>query len=337
MWPNDVFESSRIQMATTLCGDLWVTGLSIYGEPPGQAHPYARENTERLIEVATDLISNAPGLRYVAGDMNFQIGELDAYNLLHHLGFRDLQDIAADRWGIKPENTCKSTTRKDFCFISPELQELLCGVTVQHDIWADHSVLVGTFQGGPKAIMQHWWRTPLDFPWPDQFATSSVQLDCDYHQNDPTDVYANMWKQIETSAVTMIIASTSTPKRAHFGRGHTMTTTLRQDSSAPMTIKPSRNGDVKPLFYGQSRQHAQWFRQLRRLQAYCRFVKAHPSDNQHAHGTSLWRSILLSTGFHPSFGAWWHESNQTKLDGAPEQIPLVPPCHLLAESISLLR
>ena len=78
VWPNDVFESSRIQMATTLCGDLWVTGLSIYGEPPGQAHPYARENTERLIEVATDLISNAPGLRYVAGDMNFQIGELDA-------------------------------------------------------------------------------------------------------------------------------------------------------------------------------------------------------------------------------------------------------------------
>ena len=84
-------------MVTSLCNDLWITGLTVYGEPPGQAHPWAKENTERLLQVACDSISNLSGLRYVAGDMNFAIDDLDAFNMLHHLGFRDIQDIAAER------------------------------------------------------------------------------------------------------------------------------------------------------------------------------------------------------------------------------------------------
>eukprot|EP00434_Breviolum_minutum_P008662 symbB.v1.2.007635.t1/scaffold472.1/size199090/5 len=98
-------------------------------------------------------------------------------------------------------------------------------------------------------------------------------------------------------------------------------------------LKPSRNGDIKPLFQGQSRQHAQWFRQLRRIQAYCRFVKCHPTDNQQAHGATLWRSILTGNGFHPTFPDWWLESCKTKLEGAPEHFPLAPPDHSVAESI----
>lgn len=334
-WPCDVFESSRIQMTTTLIGDIWVTGMIAYGEPPGQSHPFARENTERLLQVAVENISNMPGLRYIAGDFNFELNTLDAYNLFHHYGFRDLQCIAAERWGIVPQRTCKSTTRKDFCFISQELQELLCQVIVEHDVWADHSVLVGKFQGNSKAVVQHWWRTPQDFSWPEDFSTSDFTVSADFRQDDPTLVYSDMWKQIETAASSHATTASSRPKPSQLGRGQTMQTVKRQGIVAPVLIKPSRNGDIKPLFHGQSRQHAQWFRQLRRIQSYCRFVKAHPMDTLDAHGTSLWRSILVGSGFHPSFTVWWSESCQTKLDGAPVSFPLAPPSHVVAESIYL--
>lgn len=39
-WPLDLFQSSRIQIVTTLCHDLWITGAVVYGEPPGQLHPF---------------------------------------------------------------------------------------------------------------------------------------------------------------------------------------------------------------------------------------------------------------------------------------------------------
>lgn len=322
-WPSDVFESSRIQMVTTLCGDLWITGLTIYGEPPGQSHPYAKENTERILQVALEAISNMPGLRYIAGDMNFQLDALEAYAMMQHYGFQDLQSIATARWGITPQMTCKTKTRKDFCFISLELQELLCQVDLIHDIWADHSVLVGKFRGGPKALLQHWWRTPLDFPWPKGFENSDFHLHQDFLQQNPTEAYSQMWQQIETTAASHVEETTHKPRKVHFGRGQTFSTRQRQGMVAPVVLKPSR----------QSRQHAQWFRQLRRLQAYSRFIQAHPNDTSHAHGVSLWRSILTGNGFHPSFPEWWGHSCQTKLEGAPECFPLTPPSHLIAESI----
>lgn len=332
-WPPDVYESSRIQLATSLIGDAWVTGAVLYGEPPGQSHPYAKDNTERLLQVAIESISNMSGLRYIAGDMNFQLDTLDVYNLLHQHGFRDLQSIAAERWGIRPQMTCKSKTRKDFCFISMELQELLCEVFVEHDVWADHSVLVGKFKGGPKAVFQHWWRTPHEFPWPKNFARNTLEITSNFLQQDPTEAYSQMWHQIETAAASCEVPSSQKPRRAHFGRGKTFSTVQKHGMGAPVILKPSRRGDVWPLFHGQSRQHAQWFRQLRRLQAYCRFIHAHPSDTTTAHGASLWRSILTGNGFYPSFPVWWFECCNTKLDGAPVECPLAPPQHVVAESI----
>ncbi len=62
------------------------------------------------------------------------------------------------------------------------------------------------------------------------------------------------------------------------------------------------------------------------------FRKAHPSDTEHAHGTSLWSSILRGKGFHDGFSQWWvHSSSQVY--GAPSRIPLVPPTISVAEKI----
>lgn len=173
-WPQDVYQSSRVQITATLCNDLWITGGVVYGEPPGQQHPNARENTEIITTAIFDAIMAYPGLRFLAGDFNFETTQLDVFHLLHQQGFRDLQDIAKERWACEPQFTCKGKTRKDFCFISPELQAMLVDVVFQDDVWSDHSVMAGVFKGSPKQIVQHWWRQPNQLSWPESFQTSDV-------------------------------------------------------------------------------------------------------------------------------------------------------------------
>ena len=53
--------------------------------------------------------------------------------------------------------------------------------------------------------------------------------------------------------------------------------------------------------------HAKQFRQLRRLQNYCRWVdnKQRLGCNDPLHGFGLWISILKAPGFSPSFSDWW--------------------------------
>ena len=105
---------------------------------------------------------------------------------------------------------------------------------------------------------------------------------------DPTEQYHSLWQQIEKSAKSRLVANGEQCGHAQLGRGQTLDTVKRKGPVVPVVLKPSRSGDVQPGFHGQSRKHAQWFRQLRRLQNFVRFRKAHPHDTEHAHGVSLW-------------------------------------------------
>ena len=123
VWPEDAFQTSRVQVTTTLCNDLWISGGIVYGEPPGVQHPDAKQHTEQLLCATIEAVMQHRGCRFVAGDWNFQIGNLEAFALLERNGFKDLQTIAHERWGREPQATCKGVTRKDFMYISPELRD----------------------------------------------------------------------------------------------------------------------------------------------------------------------------------------------------------------------
>ena len=99
-------------------------------------------------------------------------------------------------------------------------------------------------------------------------------------------------------------------------------------------VKKGRASDVQPEFVVISQQHAHWFRQLRRLQSYSRFRAHHSSDNDHAHGTSLWSSILRAKGFFQQF-QHGGKKKSSQVFGAPASIPLVPPSHETAGKRSL--
>ena len=94
--------------------------------------------------------------------------------------------------------------------------------------------------------------------------------------------------------------------------------------------RKGRNNEVKPHYVAASFRHAQWLRQTRRLQSYIRYARQ--STHHTPHAIAVWGSIVRATGFSPSFPGWW-VTCQTKVQGAPCQIPFAPPPWHVAEQI----
>ena len=315
--PSELFQSSRVVITTSLVHDMWVTGGTVYGEPDSSSYPFQKTNNEALLHhVANHVCHLSRGPRYVAGDWNVAPDSLPVFAQLEAAGFRDLQDIALSQWGVPVQHTCKQATRKDFCFVSPELQQLLLAVHVDQDIFPDHAVLWGEFRPLSSAAPRQIWPLPQPFPWPNQWP-----VDADFWntaQGSCEDKYQALWQHIETRAAAALPFPVSSRM---LGRASTRSTIQIHDGKISPP-KAARKGDIQPQFVGATFRHAQWLRQTRRLQTYLRYVKAHSCDTLHV--KRVWGSILRATGFHPGFSIWW-TTNTVRTFGAPAVIPLLPP------------
>ena len=330
-WGDQVYQTSRVQLTATLCEDLWITGGVLYGEPPGVQHPMARQNTDTLALDVVSHLCQLSGLRFFGGDLNFEAGGLEVFRVLAEAGFRDIQDVALEKFGQPVSKTCKNSTRKDFFFISRELIPFLEKVTVDNTIWADHAVLQGFFRCAPPQLSRHLWRQPLSVEWPDSFDVTFSEA---FHQeSDPTQKYKQLWHEVEGAASTTCVSRGKAALNARqCGRGGTLDTQIVRSAFQRSPVKPGRTSDVQPIFAGLSLQHAHWFRQLRRLQSFVRFRKAHPTDTDHSHGVTLWSSILRAKGFEGSFPIWWTRHGG-RVFGAPSECPLCPPAWEAATKI----
>ncbi len=330
-WPSQTYETSRVLLTTALCQDMWIIGAVIYGEPPGVTHPDAQQNTDLIAHDLFTQLYSIGGLRFFAGDFNFEKGGLAIFQQLEAAGFRDLQDLALEKFGKSPQKTCKYSTRKDFCFISPELQSFFVDVQVDHSVWADHAVLQGLFRGGSDDLVTHHWRIPAQVDWPKTMCCA-VPPEW-YQQHDPDLSYATLWSSIEDSTSCTLVSQGKFPLPSRCkGRGQTIEVKLRKAPFRSGPLRPGRHGDVKPTFVGTSQQHAHWFRQLRRLQSYCRFRRVHLTDCDNAHGASLWSSVIRAKGFSGGFCNWWQVEG-AKVFGASDKFPLIPPPEQQARAI----
>eukprot|EP00435_Cladocopium_sp_Y103_P022302 s1286_g5.t1 len=317
-WDAAIERSSRVVLSTTLLQDVWVSGGVVYGEPDGHLYPRHKEHNEALIQaVALHVGQLTIGPRFIAGDFNEQEGSLEAFALLKSLGFADLQELAMRWWGHSPRPTCKGRTRKDFCFISPELQQLLLSVRVRDDVWPDHSILEGKFRSLRLAPPKMIWPCPQPFVWPLDF-----DVDPEWWSScpgDPTKQYARLWAYLEDQAASALPFGVGPRMK---GRANTFDLRpVKGGVGAP--VKPARLGEFQPNFHGVSTKHAHFVRQSRRLQSFLRFVQnGHFPDDEH--GCKLWGSILRAKGFEPNFAAWW-ATCEHRVVGAPGVIPYVPP------------
>ena len=324
-WPDAIQCSSRAMAYTTLIDDVWLTGAVVYGEPDSQHYPFRLQHNESLLQSAIESVGFlSSGPRVIAGDWNVSMGEIPAFDTLSQLGFKDLQELAAERWGIPPRPTCKSKTRKDFCFISPELQEVLVDVSVLDDVWPDHSILQGKFQRFRACIPRQIWKNPCEFPWPAQwYVDPNLWTQMDAH---PDEKYRVFWKAVEDAAQREL--PFPVPKRS-CGRANTVSTSPAKVGAHPH-VRVGRKGDFQPQFHGSSLRHAHWVRQVRRLQA---FVRSCSADGSHSHyAVSVWAAIVRAKGFTGGFVQWWSRCPH-RVHGAPLQIPWVPPSGVIATRI----
>ena len=229
------------------------------------------------------------------------------------------------RWGHTPQLTCKLKTRKDFLFISSELQALLQRVVVRQDVWSDHAVLEGHFRGSVHDVPRYIWKRPKDCQWP---SLDVSDLQWPSQDLSPDDRYAAFWKCLEEAAVGQ--SADPIPKSA-LGRGKQVRIKTRC-GVAHGPIAAGRPTDVQPLFHGISLKHAQWFRQLRRLQAFVRLSKSTRVSELGARSQFAWNSILRAKGFDPSFHEWWQQS-QFRVATAPVDLPWLPPEACIASAI----
>ena len=313
--PACLMDSGRCLLTTTLVGECWVSGATIYGEPDGHLYPNHLRNNEYLLHHAAAQICHlTKGLRFLAGDWNVTQNSLPAFDLLERAGFRDLQDLLLARFGQSIVPTCKNATRKDFLYLSPELQELLVGGRVIEDVLPDHAALLGSFRSPRSRPKCFVWPKPLAFPWPKDFGTALIWNG----DVSPTDAYAELWREIETQAASKCPFPVSRKMR---GRAQTLHPQVSKQVH-PLPSKVGRKGDIQPQFCGQSYKHAHWLRQVRRLQAYCRLLKS--TNDVAVQRAESWGAILRAPGFFPTFGDWWMQSEH-RVHGAPLQCPLYPP------------
>ena len=323
--PPGIFESARTVITTTLIQDVWITGGVVYGEPESSSYPHQKIHNEALLHnVANQVCHLHKGPRYIAGDWNCEQNTLPAFEMIEAAGFRDLQDLARDFWGFPIANTCKDVTRKDYCYVSRELQQLLISVSLVNDVFPDHSVLIGNFHSPKLAVPRQIWISPGEFPWPSQWDVDPGYWTSLSGSSD--EKYQALCAHIEHQASEILPFPVD--QRAK-GRATVTPIKPKLDGKVPPP-KVARKGDIRPNFVCASYRHSQWLRQLRRLQAYMRHVGAQGPMTPYA--SQVWGSVIRATGFTPSFCDWWRH-NGFRCPGVVDQIPMLPPNFTVAQPI----
>ena len=326
-WPPDLYETGRIQLSSFFTSAGWISGAVIYGYPEGRTHLHAKSKTEGLLDFAFDRLQLQPGPRFMAGDWNFTVDSLDVFDRLRLAGWVEAQDLCHYNTGRPVANTCKGVTRKDYLWLSPELAIGFLDLRMDFETFADHAVLVASFNGGRSHLERFVWPCPKPIPW-----AKVKPLDDDVpfcHPHDPTVQYANLWKSKEVQAQQDLTVDWL-PSMA--GRG--AQTTPRRTVSHQAPLKQGRAGDVQPAFFGFSSAHAKQFKQVRRLQNYCRWIEQRPNAGivDCLHGIGLWNAILRASGFGSSFSAWW-PTRQYRCPADPVHIPQFCPGPVTARQI----
>ena len=299
-WPQEVWETARIQAACFYIEPTWVQGAVIYG------FASQKEGTPRLLQAAVDrIVHGATGPRFLAGDWNLMADEVPQWAELAHAGFKEVQDLASAWWGQAAQFTCKGSSRKDFLMVSAELACLLQAVEVRHDVFPDYAQVTANFAVGDLQIPRLIWRQP----WPPNGQRSTDQLPAlsssDVDRRMPVNErYTSIFRSFEDRLSAARVEAGGQPLTAA-QRGRATTLDVRPSLAKHLPPTKGREGEFVPHLPAPSALHIQWYKQLRRLQALEQGLRrqsaALGNPQQRA---ELWRAIRHAPGFVPDFPTW---------------------------------
>lgn len=312
-----VFASSRIQVFGLAIADWWVTTGIVYGYPDSAAYPNRTYMNEVLVdEIVQRVAFQSTGARIIAGDFNQGPQDLEQFEVLRKVGFREIQDIGLQRWGRRIQPTCVGPKNIDQIWLSPEMQAILLDYHLREDDWAGHSSIQCVFASQNTPLIQYDWHMPVKLEWPNSW-TQPVQVDW---TSDLTEQYATFWFQVESHAVATHEAKGGRVSPKALGRAQTLQTVKKWQKGVP--CKLGRHGGLNPNFFGYSLQHCHFFKQLRRLEALKRMMQS--SKRSELHGlkrVELWRTIRHAAGFPQGFGKWWHDYITAPFQYLPLTVP----------------
>ena len=296
-WHQDLWNTARLQISSFFLQPFWIQGAVMYG------FPTAPQQTAVLLDAITDrIVRHATGPRFILGDFNLTPEAVAHAAEWRSFGFEEVQTVAAQKYWWVPRVTCKAASRKDMIWVSSELRACLTSVEVLDDWFPDHSVLRAKFQAGDHFVTRFVWPRPARCEVDVALPTAAFEGDA---AASPRSRYEALWHAYEERlSCAKVQASRAPLTHAQRGRGRTLETKLVRVSAAP--CRKARDGDFQPDYFRANIGLAQWTRQVRRLQAYCQAFSSQPATVQADEArVSLWKAILSSSGFHPSFAAWW--------------------------------
>ena len=322
-WPQETWNEARFTVNTFFVQGHWIHAAVVYGYAYRAESVEVRALTNELMQHVTNRVGYAMrGKRVIMGDFNQLEGQLDAIENLKSMGWKEVQLLAHERFDREISKTCKSTTTKDFIWISPELVPFFDQVETK-SMYPDHLTLCAHFKPFGPPLKLFLWRKPKPFDWKENDLCCS---DGSFQINlaDTADTIIKTIADQFEDRLNQTLVDNGKRGLPHQQRGRSHTTEVIELPEHNCPIKPSRNGERNPTFDGHSMQHKQWFSQIRRLQCLVRH-KNPGTLQQKIHRQREWRAVLKASGFPSGFPLWW-KNLSTKIYPAPEQLPDdVPP------------
>eukprot|EP00435_Cladocopium_sp_Y103_P039949 s1234_g10.t2 len=332
-WPQELRDSCRVMSQTFRYCDQWVHGAVFYGPAKGSETAAVRaEADEMLSHVTNQIVHGMKGKRFILGDLNQLHGQLSQTDIWSKLGWKEIQDLEESRTGKKPVNTCKNSTRKDFVWISPELQPYWLSTEVRTLAFKDHAVLSAMFQPFGKPETVPLWRKPKSIPWT-KIKGDMPAGNFTFSQVDPATFCHSLAVEFESRANHMSQKSCGQPLLdCQRGRSATSSTVMVPESQCQLS--PGRHGDAQPKYFGTHMTYKRWFKQLRRLEAFARGAQkqSNTTPTKAVHQTREWRAILHASCFPKKFQVWW-ACRPHRYPGVPYDLPHNP---ITADQATLL-
>ena len=329
--PEELWRSCRLHFSIHHVGIHSIIMASIYGFPRGPTWPAAAELTSQLLAfISEHLIVGYNGLAVVAGDFNFNPGELPEMQLWASYGWQEAQTLAHTRWQTPIAPTCKGSTQRDQIWLSPRMAALCTEVKI-HDIFVDHSSVIASFHLEEVPHTYLSWPRPSEIPW-DSIAVDDWQSCLEtpevWCNQDATVFYQDFAKQFEASLDGHWTPCLGKPLPAGF-KGRAQRTSPSKILSSPPSCKASRPGEIELSYQMPGRAVLLWYKQVRRLQSYLHSIRKGSScTSATLYRVDLWHSIRHAKGFTDGFPAWWNCQEFVLYLG---EFPLFPPSRNLAE------
>ena len=328
-WDPESWQSSRIQAAACLMGDVWVKMGVFYGFAKDPLQVHVQEASNNLLSALVDRIAKqSVGPRVICGDFNQELLALPQCQELAALGFVEAQQWASQVWGQEAMPTCKGKTIKDFLWVSREMLPFIRRVWVDDTHFADHAVLAIDVSFPTSHPQVPIWRKAMNIDWDKvselpSFEDRQDQMTCE-------EIFIDLESRVDAH-----LQQQNSQGLLPSQEGRCKTTEVSFAKHAVTPLKRGRKHEYQIQFLGENFQHVRWCRQLRRLQSYVALTsKTEETPQKWQHRRELWAAIRTAKGFGTSFERFWL-TRTFKLATVIDILPIKPPSHEIALGLFL--